>query len=589
MANNTIGWGQGATNNNIGWGRGSSNDIGWGSVYDSSYVGDTDIVGGDTRFIIRIDTTQAGSAADTFVLPWVGTYDVDWGDGNVDLAVTNTQTHVYASSGIYDVKVTAATGQIYFNNGGDKSKLIDIRNWGNVGWTSMNAAFYGCSNTIVSAEDALVLPDNCFLMFTNCSSINTLEVSNWDTSSVTSMGLMFLSCTSLTTLDVSGWDTSSVTSMSGMFQFCSNLTTLDVSSWDTSSATNMSVMFYFCGSLKADLSGLDIASVTNLTNFAAFTNINDTGTTTNYDNTLISWEAQAPTSGISISFGNSKYSWRAIEARNTLVNTYNWTITDGGFDDVSDEFIFSVDTNVAGTSGIGNFQLPLVSSGTIDVIVDWGDGTSDNITTYNQTETLHSYSTAGEYQIKISSRVAGVNPIKGWSFNNTGDRLKMLNIFNWGNFDVSVDAGFWGCENLTQTALDSPSLSSTSLLRYFRQCLVFNGDVGNWDISGVSALNFMLYNADSFNQDLSGWDITSAINFDDFMTAATGLSTTNYDATLIAWEANLQTYYPAGSGYTASININFGGSKFTLGSAAEAARTSLQVTYSWTLVDGGPA
>ena len=79
------------------------------------------------------------------------------------------------------------------------------------------------------------------------------------------------------------------------------------------------------------------------------------------------------------------------------------------------------------------------------------------------------------------------------------------------------------------------------------------------------------------------------LNFDDFMTAATGLSTTNYDATLIAWEANLQTYYPAGSGYTASININFGGSKFTLGSAAEAARTSLQVTYSWTLVDGGPA
>lgn len=58
MANNTIGWGQGATNNNIGWGRGSTNDIGWGSVYAESYVGDTDIVG-----VTYLLDTYAGAAA----------------------------------------------------------------------------------------------------------------------------------------------------------------------------------------------------------------------------------------------------------------------------------------------------------------------------------------------------------------------------------------------------------------------------------------------------------------------------------------------------------------------------------------------
>ena len=45
MANNTIGWGQGATNNNIGWGRGSTNDIGWGGIYTSTWTDETDIIG----------------------------------------------------------------------------------------------------------------------------------------------------------------------------------------------------------------------------------------------------------------------------------------------------------------------------------------------------------------------------------------------------------------------------------------------------------------------------------------------------------------------------------------------------------------
>lgn len=306
MANNTIGWGQGATNNDIGWGRGSSNDIGWGSVYDSSYVGDTDIVGGDTRFIIRIDTTQAGSAADTFVLPWVGTYDVDWGDGNVDLAVTNTQTHVYASSGIYDVKVTATTGQIYFNNTGDKSKLIDIRNWGNVGWTSMARAFEGCNNLAdVTASDVpdLISVTNIGYTFFGCSSLTTLDVSEWDTSSVTNMGLIFFNCSSLTVLDVSSWNTSSVTNMNSTFRLCSSLTDLDVSAWD-------------------------IDQVTVFTNFANGVTI----PTATYDAILIAWEAQAPTSGISIHFGNSEYTagGAAEAARTSLQVTYGWTIVDGG-------------------------------------------------------------------------------------------------------------------------------------------------------------------------------------------------------------------------------------------------------------------
>ena len=99
-------------------------------------------------------------------------------------------------------------------------------------------------------------------MFSGCSSLQTLDVSNWDTSKVTSMGNMFQGCSNLTTLDVSNWDTSKVTNMNGMFRGCSNLQTLDVSNWDTSKASAMNAIFYGCSNLQTlDVSKWDTSMV----------------------------------------------------------------------------------------------------------------------------------------------------------------------------------------------------------------------------------------------------------------------------------------------------------------------------------------
>ena len=91
---------------------------------------------------------------------------------------------------------------------------------------------------------------NMTYMFRNCSSLTSLDVSGWDTGSVTTMGEMFTGCKLLTTLDLSGWDTGSVTSMYGMFDFCENLSHLDVSGWNTGSVKDMSYMFRDCSKLE---------------------------------------------------------------------------------------------------------------------------------------------------------------------------------------------------------------------------------------------------------------------------------------------------------------------------------------------------
>ena len=74
---------------------------------------------------------------------------------------------------------------------------------------------------------------------------NVLEIdlSNFDTSKVTSMSNMFNNMPSLTTLDLSSFDTSNVTDMRYMFFSMSNLTTLDLSNFNTSQVTNMNGMF----------------------------------------------------------------------------------------------------------------------------------------------------------------------------------------------------------------------------------------------------------------------------------------------------------------------------------------------------------
>ncbi len=59
--------------------------------------------------IIVVDTTKAGSASNTFVLPIIKAASevvkIYWGDGTNSTGVNGNNTHVYAASGIYTVKI----------------------------------------------------------------------------------------------------------------------------------------------------------------------------------------------------------------------------------------------------------------------------------------------------------------------------------------------------------------------------------------------------------------------------------------------------------------------------------------------------
>jgi surface protein len=162
--------------------------------------------------------------------------------------------------------------------------------------------------------------------FKNAQSFNQ-PIGNWDVSWVTNMLQMFNAATSFNQ-DITGWDVGYVTNMKQMFG-TATVFNQDISSWDTTRVTNMEDMFYNTGAFNQDVSTWDINQVTA---FDDFLRLNSTFTTENYDQLLIGWEAQAPVFSGAINFGSVQYSigGAAEAARDSLINTYGWTISDGG-------------------------------------------------------------------------------------------------------------------------------------------------------------------------------------------------------------------------------------------------------------------
>lgn len=267
----------------------------------------------------------------------------------------------------------------------------------------------------------------------------------------------------------------------------------------------------------------------------------------------------------------------------------------------------------------------------VNAYVDWGDGSAiENVIGNTNSTITHPYAAAGTYEVKVSGTFPKVS---------MGSQDELTDIKQWGTQPwKELVAAFREGNYFTYTATDSPVLTdlvNTSFENMFRRGIAFGGPfTGNasfnsWDVSLVTDTSFM-FNGTSFNQDISGWnvsniedmsymfryvpfnqdisgwntsslqnvqsmfqgtavtavfdqdislwDISNVTNFSNFLNGTTSFSTANYDALLVAWEAQ---------GPATNMFIDFGSTQYTLGGAAEAAHTSLGTTYIWTINDGG--
>ncbi len=239
--------------------------------------------------------------------------------------------------------------RININFTGDNLRLVDVEQWGNIAWTSMETAFYGCKNLQISATDLPDLSDvsSMYAMLSRCDSLNGPQnIDNWNTSNVTDMGYLFAQSRKFNQA-IGNWNTSNVTSMLGMFYLAEGFNqTID--SWNTGSVTNMKEMFYGATNFNQPIGNWNTSNITNMSymffsaydfnqpidnwNFNAVSNYEnmilgcglDCG---NYSSLLYHW-ATNPLTPNNVYLGGTElqYGLNVQNERSYLVNTKGWSI-----------------------------------------------------------------------------------------------------------------------------------------------------------------------------------------------------------------------------------------------------------------------
>ncbi|WP_194766348.1 BspA family leucine-rich repeat surface protein [Tamlana sp. I1] len=368
-----------------------------------------------------ITTWQTTTVNESITIPTIGlgnNYTIDWGDGTVDANQTGNASHIYTTAGVHTVSISGDFSRIFFNNSGDKDKILTIEQWGDIAWTSMNRAFYGCTNLnitnlAIDSPDLSLVTDLSF-MFAGTNSFNA-PLSNWDVSTVENMAFLF-SGALIFNQDLNTWDVSAVRSMYNTFNYTFDFNG-DITNWDVSNVEDMRYMFAGARAFNQDIGGWNIDSlkyihgmfsttdafnqdvsswdvsqltdlsfvfnnamafdqnlgawqIQNATNLSYFFNENALSVA-NYDATLKAWSAQSLQSGVNFRGGYSKYCTAEAE-RQSMIDTYGWTIYDKGkvnsaaitpITDVNEGDSYTLPT-IAGTNLSGNQKYYTQTGGT---------------------------------------------------------------------------------------------------------------------------------------------------------------------------------------------------------------------------------
>ena len=549
-------------------------------------------------FITVWKTDNSGSSnSNSIIIPtdssYTYNYNVNWGDGTDSTGLTTDATHTYATPGIYTVKITGTFPCIYFNADLDRSKILEVKNWGSIQWVTMNRAFYGCNNLTITALDAPDLSNviNMTQMFDSATSFNQ-SINHWDVSNIQNMFGLFSGCTSFNQ-PLNSWDVSSVVNMSAMFDSATSFNK-PLNSWVVSAVTNMSFMFRGSTAFNQPLNSWNVSVVTDMSNMFE--------SATSFNSNITTWNTSAVTN-MSVMFSSATAFNQAIGSWNTsavtnmyamfsAATTFNQPLTTSG-----NSWNTSAVTNMYYMFGGATSFNQAIGSWNTSAVTDMSYMFIDAIA-FNQP--LNSWNTSlvtnMSYMFKNASSFN--QPLNSWNTSSVTGMFAMFwlaasfnsNITTW-NTSLVTNMGrmFYGATVFNQAIGSWNTSAVTLMMEMFTDAVAFNQPLttsGNsWNVSNVTTMYGMFSGATAFNQNISSWNVSNVTTtvfgpgFGQFMgtKTPTTFSTANLDAIYIGWSS--RPVKP-------SLQISFGTAKRT--SASTSARSVLtSAPNNWNITDGG--
>ena len=207
----------------------------------------------------------------------------------------------------------------------------------------------------------------------------------------------------------------------------------------------------------------------------------------------------------------------------SLTDTANVTITVQNVPE--NDFVTTWET----ASASATVTIP-VGGSTAAYLIDWGDGTIENVSG----DQTHTYADAGFHTIRISGDFERIYLAGGSSTN----AAKLKSIDQWGSIEWGSMAGaFQHATEMTYVATDMPDLSGvTDMSAMFRNAQSFNGDISSWDVSRVTDMSGMFANARVFNQPLNSWNVSQVTDMSSMFSNAR-----SFNVDISSWDVSRVT------------------------------------------------